>query len=197
MSLKIGINLIKNYSINFDLPKRSKKLIKFIILHYTGMKNESDAIERLQNPKSKVSSHYLIKKNGEILNLIPDLYEAWHAGVSSWKNFRSLNKNSIGVEISNPGHQHGYRSFSSKQILSLQKQSLVFIETEIQKIIQLFQMVHDYIVINGDTIVPKDIVETYNYILNYRQYQLSISEIKTKLNQTIGTEFLFTVMFAL
>ena len=110
-----------SYSPNFNTPKRVKKKIKFIIIHYTGMKNESDAIERLQNPKSKVSSHYLIKKNGEILNLIPDLYEAWHAGVSSWKNFRSLNKNSIGVEISNPGHQHGYRSFSSKQILSLQR----------------------------------------------------------------------------
>ena len=121
MSLKIGLNLTRNYSINFTPQKRSKKLIKFIIIHYTGMKKESDAIERLQNPKSKVSSHYLIKKNGEILNLIPDLYEAWHAGVSSWKNFRSLNKNSIGVEISNPGHQHGYRSFSSKQILSLQR----------------------------------------------------------------------------
>lgn len=79
-----------------------------------------------------------------------------------------------------------------QQILLLQQQSLAFIKTEIQKIIQLFQMVQDYIVINGDTIVPKDIVETYNYILNYRQYQLSISDIQTKLNQTIGTEFLFT-----
>ena len=121
MYQKIGLKMATSYSPNFNTPKRVRKKIKFIIIHYTGMKNESDAIERLQNPKSKVSSHYLIKKNGEILNLIPDLYEAWHAGVSSWKNFRSLNKNSIGVEISNPGHQHGYRSFSSKQILSLQR----------------------------------------------------------------------------
>ena len=121
MYQKIGLKMATSYSPNFNTPKRVRKKIKFIIIHYTGMKNESDAIERLQNPKSKVSSHYLIKKNGEILNLIPDLYVAWHAGVSSWKNFRSLNKNSIGVEISNPGHQHGYRSFSSKQILSLQR----------------------------------------------------------------------------
>ena len=121
MYQKIGLKMATSYSPNFNTPKRVKKKIKFIIIHYTGMKKESDAIERLQDPKSKVSSHYLIKKNGEILNLIPDLYEAWHAGVSSWKNFRSLNKNSIGVEISNPGHQHGYRSFSSKQILSLQR----------------------------------------------------------------------------
>ena len=53
--------------------------------------------------------------------MVPDLYEAWHAGVSSWKQFKSLNKNSIGIEITNPGHQHGYKNFSPKQIYSLKK----------------------------------------------------------------------------
>ena len=47
------------------------------------MKNEKDAINRLTNFKSKVSCHYFIKNNGEILNLVPDLYIAWHAGISS------------------------------------------------------------------------------------------------------------------
>ncbi|WP_440936472.1 N-acetylmuramoyl-L-alanine amidase [Candidatus Pelagibacter sp.] len=110
-----------NYSPNFSLPKRVKNRIKFIIIHYTGMKKESAAIKKLQDPKSKVSSHYLIKRNGEIINLVPDLFEAWHAGISSWKNFKSLNKNSIGIEITNPGHQHGYKKFPKKQIFSLQK----------------------------------------------------------------------------
>ena len=121
MHQKIGLKMAISYSLNFSLPKRPKKSIKFIILHYTGMKKESAAIKRLQNPKSKVSSHYLIKKNGQILNLVPDLYEAWHAGVSSWKNFNSLNKNSIGIEITNPGHQYGYKNFSNRQIFSLKK----------------------------------------------------------------------------
>ena len=121
MYQKIGLKMATSYSTNFNLPKRVKNRIKFIIIHYTGMKKESVAIKRLQDPKSKVSSHYLIKRNGEIINLIPDLFEAWHAGVSSWKNFKSLNKNSIGIEITNPGHQHGYKKFSKKQIFSLQK----------------------------------------------------------------------------
>ena len=112
---------IYDYSPNFSLPKRPKKRIKFIIIHYTGMKKESDSIKRLQCPRSKVSSHYLIKKNGKILTLVPDLYEAWHAGLSNWKNYKYLNKNSIGIEITNPGHQHGYKSFSRKQIFSLKK----------------------------------------------------------------------------
>ena len=119
MRLKIGLKLTENYSINFGLPKRAKNKIKFIILHYTGMKKESEAIKKLCNPNSKVSSHYYIKKNGELLNLVPDLYEAWHAGKSSWKNLKSLNKYSIGIEIDNPGHQYGYRKFSLKQITSI------------------------------------------------------------------------------
>ena len=121
MSLKIGINLTRFFSINFDIPKRRKKSIRFIIIHYTGMKKESKAIEKLRDPKSKVSCHYFIKNNGEILNLVPDLYTAWHAGKSKWKNFNSLNRYSIGIEISNPGHDHVYKRFSSKQILSLIK----------------------------------------------------------------------------
>ena len=112
---------IYDYSPNFSLPKRPKKSIKFIIIHYTGMKKELDSIKRLQSFRSKVSSHYLIKKNGEILILVPDLYEAWHAGLSNWKNYKYLNKNSIGIEITNPGHQHGYKNFSQKQISSLKK----------------------------------------------------------------------------
>ena len=76
MSLKIGLNLTKHYSINFSLPKRNNKIIKFIIIHYTGMKKESEAIQKLCNYNSKVSAHYFIKNSGEILNLVPDLYEA-------------------------------------------------------------------------------------------------------------------------
>ena len=112
-----------NYSPSFNFNKRNIKKIKFIILHYTGMKKESDAINRLTKIQSEVSSHYLIKNNGEIVTLVPDLYIAWHAGKSSWKNYNSLNKNSIGIEISNPGHQYGYKKFSKKQISSLLKLS--------------------------------------------------------------------------
>ncbi len=104
-----------NYSPNFDIKKRKKNEIKFIIFHYTGMKKEIDAINRLTNFKSKVSSHYLVKNNGEILNLVPDLYVAWHAGISKWKKYKFLNKYSIGIEINNPGHDYKYKQFTKKQ----------------------------------------------------------------------------------
>ena len=108
-----------NYSPNFDNKKRSASKVKYLIFHYTGMKSENAAIKRLTNKSSKVSCHYFIKSNGEIIRIVPDLYIAWHAGISSWKKDKSLNSNSIGIEISNPGHDYKYKNFSQKQIASI------------------------------------------------------------------------------
>ena len=88
------------------------------------MQTEKSALERLSNQKSKVSSHYFIKKNGSIINLVPDLYISWHAGISFWKKLQKLNRYSIGIEIHNPGHQYGYKSFNKKQINSVKYLSL-------------------------------------------------------------------------
>ena len=122
------IKTILNYSPNFHPKKRNFKQIKFIVFHYTGMKKESEAINRLTNIQSQVSSHYLIKNNGQIVSMVPDLYIAWHAGVSFWKNFKSLNKYSIGIEISNPGHNYKYKRFSKIQIKSILKLSKFLIK---------------------------------------------------------------------
>mgnify|MGYP006097618693 CR=1 FL=1 len=124
----MSIKTTYNFSPNFNPKKRISKQIKFIIFHYTGMKKESEAIKKLTNIQSEVSSHYLVKNNGEIVKLVPDLYTAWHAGKSSWRNFKSLNKNSIGIEITNPGHEFSYKKFSKKQIFSLLKLSRALIK---------------------------------------------------------------------
>jgi N-acetylmuramoyl-L-alanine amidase len=124
----MNIKTIFNYSSNFDSKKRSSKEIKHIIFHYTGIKKEREAIKKLTNVQSKVSSHYLIKNNGQIVVMVPDLYVAWHAGVSSWKNYKSLNKNSIGIEISNPGHYSRYKNFSKKQIQAILRLSKFLIK---------------------------------------------------------------------
>ena len=120
--------LTLNYSPNFSSITRNKKNIKFLIFHYTGMKSEKSAILRLIDDKSKVSTHYFIKKNGEIILMVPDLHIAWHAGKSKWKNYNFLNKHSIGIEISNKGHENGYQAFSKKQIYSLTRLSKILIK---------------------------------------------------------------------
>ena len=92
------------------------------------MKSEKSAILKLTDDKSKVSAHYFIKKNGEIILMVPDLHIAWHAGKSKWKNYNFLNKHSIGIEISNKGHENGYQAFSKKQIYSLTRLSKILIK---------------------------------------------------------------------
>ena len=108
-----------NYSPNFNLRKRSFSKVKYLIFHYTGMKSEKGAIKRLTNNNTKVSCHYFIKRNGKIIKIVPDLYIAWHAGISSWKKDKFLNSSSIGIEISNPGHEYGNKDFSPSQIKSV------------------------------------------------------------------------------
>ena len=124
----MALKTILNYTPNFNSKKRISKEIKFIVFHYTGMKKESEAIKKLTNIQSEVSSHYMVKNNGELVKLLPDLYIAWHAGKSSWKNYKSLNSNSIGIEITNPGHEFNYKNFSKKQIMSIIKLSKFLIK---------------------------------------------------------------------
>ena len=124
----MAIKTTLNYSPNFDPKKRKTNQIKFLIFHYTGMKTEKATINRLSDIESRVSAHYLIKQNGEIITLVPDLYTAWHAGKSVWKNYSSLNKDSIGIEIVNPGHDINYKKFSKIQLAALVRLSKFLIK---------------------------------------------------------------------
>ena len=124
----MSIKTSQNYSPNFSTRRRNPKKIKYIVYHYTGMRSESKAIKRLTDDRAKVSCHYFIKRNGQIILMVPELYEAWHAGKSNWKKDISLNKKSLGIEISNKGHEFGYENFSKKQINSLIKLSKYLIK---------------------------------------------------------------------
>ena len=109
---------------NFLKKTRKTGNIKFIIIHYTGMQSIRASIKRLLNPKSKVSCHYLISRDGRLIKMVDDNKIAWHAGKSKWKTYKNLNFFSIGIELSNKGHQFGYQSYPKKQLESLSK--LVF-----------------------------------------------------------------------
>jgi N-acetylmuramoyl-L-alanine amidase len=115
------MNIIFHFSPNFSKKKRKIKDIKFVILHYTGMQSEIESINRLKNPRFKVSCHYLINRKGKIIQMVKDRNIAWHAGKSKWKNFKNLNQCSIGIELVNRGHKFGYQEYSKNQINSLLK----------------------------------------------------------------------------
>ena len=115
------MEITKFYSPNFDKKKRINKNILAIIIHYTGMQSERESLKRLTSPKSKVSTHFFINRAGKIFRLVNEDCVAWHAGKSKWKNYKNLNKNSIGIELVNRGHRFGYQSFTKTQIKKLIK----------------------------------------------------------------------------
>ena len=110
-----------NKSLNFSKKARTLRNIRYLIIHYSGMQSGRVSMDRLKNPKSKVSCHYFIERNGNIFNMVEDDKIAWHAGKSKWKDLKNLNKHSIGIEIQNKGHFINYQSFTKKQIFSLIK----------------------------------------------------------------------------
>ena len=85
------------------------------------MQSERESLIRLCDPKSKVSSHFVISRNGKVYKLVQENKIAWHAGESCWGKYKNLNKNSIGIELINKGHRFGYTSFNKKQLSSLIK----------------------------------------------------------------------------
>jgi N-acetylmuramoyl-L-alanine amidase len=101
---------------NFD---ERDQPVSILVLHYTGMKDAASAIDRLRDPESKVSCHYLVAEDGQILRMVPEEKRAWHAGRSYWRGMRNLNAASIGIEIVNPGHEWGYRPFPEEQMNSV------------------------------------------------------------------------------
>ena len=90
-----------------------------VVIHYTGMQTGEAALARLRDPSAKVSAHYLIERDGRLFRLVPEERRAWHAGVSFWRGARDVNARSIGIELVNPGHEHGYEPFPDAQVEAL------------------------------------------------------------------------------
>jgi N-acetylmuramoyl-L-alanine amidase len=93
--------------------------ISMLVLHYTGMQNGAAALERLCDPAAKVSAHYLIKEDGQVLTLVDERHRAWHAGRAKWRNITNINSASIGIEIVNGGHDFGLPAYPDVQIEAL------------------------------------------------------------------------------
>lgn len=91
----------------------------YIVLHYTGMPTAQDALSRLCDPAAQVSAHYVVDEGGSIYRLVDEEARAWHAGQSFWRGITDMNSRSIGIEIVNPGHEFGYRSFPGAQMEAL------------------------------------------------------------------------------
>jgi len=110
--------MTKHLSPNFDVRSNGIS-IDMLVIHYTGMTSGAAALARLCDSTAKVSAHYLIEEDGRVFQLVDEGNRAWHAGVSCWFGNNNLNDRSIGIELVNPGHEFGYRSFPEAQMQAL------------------------------------------------------------------------------
>ena len=100
--------------------RRSGLRPDMLILHYTGMPSCEAAIQCLASPASGVSCHYVIDDDGVITQMVPEVFRAWHAGLSQWQDVEDINSCSIGIEIHNPGHEGGYPDFPGVQMAAVE-----------------------------------------------------------------------------
>lgn len=95
---------------NFGLRKPD-----FVIIHHTAQNSCEQTLQTFTLPRTEVSAHYVICKDGTIHHMLNDYLRAWHAGAGSWGNDKDINSSSIGIELDN----NGFDSFPSAQINSL------------------------------------------------------------------------------
>ena len=116
MSLWPDTGLVDEVAPSPNHGERRTRPVDLLILHYTGMPSAEIALNWLRDPRSEVSAHYLVLENGRILQLVPEMRRAWHAGAASWGPETDINSRSIGIEIVNPGHDYGYPDFPPAQM---------------------------------------------------------------------------------
>jgi N-acetylmuramoyl-L-alanine amidase len=105
--------IIQTPSPNFDVRGLP---VTMLVLHYTGMLDAASAIARLTDAEAKVSAHYLVAEDGQVVQMVGEEDRAWHAGKSYWRGVTDINSSSVGIEIVNPGHEWGYRPFPEAQM---------------------------------------------------------------------------------
>lgn len=117
MSFKADSKLVRRVAPAANVePRVGGARPSLLIMHYTGMSSAEKAIDWLARAESRVSCHYVIADDGAITQMVPESMRAWHAGVSYWRGERDINSHSIGIEIQNPGHEHGYPDFPGAQM---------------------------------------------------------------------------------
>jgi N-acetylmuramoyl-L-alanine amidase len=99
--------------------RRGNRAPDMIVLHYTGMMDAEVAIRRLTVAGTEVSSHYVVREDGRIIQCVPESLRAWHAGAATWGAETDVNSCSIGVEIINGGHDYDLPGYPIRQIAAV------------------------------------------------------------------------------
>ena len=88
-----------------------------VLIHYTAMESARAACDWLCDPASEVSAHYLIDRDGAVVQMVDEAHRAWHAGAGEWGGRGDVNSRSIGIELANTGAE----PFPEPQMAALER----------------------------------------------------------------------------
>ena len=97
-------------SVNFGIRKPN-----FVIIHHTAQGSLDETIRTFTLTRTAVSAHYVVSRDGKVVQMVNDYLRAQHAGLAKWGNDTDLNSSSIGIELDNNGDE----PYSDAQIKSL------------------------------------------------------------------------------
>ena len=113
------MKIIQKLSSHFD---ERKTKIDMIVFHATATNSIEETLEIFINKEEggRVSSHYIINRDGTVYQVIPEEKRAWHAGISTWKEItEDINSHSIGIEFQCPATgERSFDEFTKEQIES-------------------------------------------------------------------------------
>ncbi|ETO91203.1 MAG: N-acetylmuramoyl-L-alanine amidase [Candidatus Xenolissoclinum pacificiensis L6] len=146
--------------------------VPFIILHHTVI-DLNQTLQAFMNPSSKVSSHYVIAKDGDIHAMVPLQKAAFHAGVSTWKKYKNLNNYSVGIELVNSG----YEPFTDNQYISV---------VETINLIRKSYPIQDSCILSHSDIAPDRKIDVSSYFEWSRLYKDLKSEFACLFSEDIS-----------
>jgi N-acetylmuramoyl-L-alanine amidase len=88
--------------------------IRWIVLHADASPSERATLDWICSPRSAVSYHLFVHRDGTVTRCVPDDRAAWACGVSAWDGVQGLNRHSISIAFAN--RHDGKERLSDAQI---------------------------------------------------------------------------------
>ncbi|WP_192823358.1 N-acetylmuramoyl-L-alanine amidase [Rufibacter sp. LB8] len=95
---------------NFSMRKPN-----YVVIHHTAQNSTEQTLKTFTTPKTQVSAHYVIGRDGKVYHMLHDYLRAWHGGNARWGTTTDLNSTSIGIELDN----NGFEPFPEEMVQSL------------------------------------------------------------------------------
>src|SRR5690606_24419365 len=91
----------------------------YVMIHHTAQNSTEHTVRTFHHEKDGVMSHYVIGRDGKIVQMVNAYYRAPQAGAGKWGTETDLNSSSIGIELGNNGTTDTWPEVQIRALISL------------------------------------------------------------------------------